>query len=147
MANREESSYSTSSSQQQSDYLSQLHHHHRSYAIHHHQQQQLQQQQQHQSGAPGFQPNAWGCPQTHAVYSTDPINHLRDEKYCQASYYDETARSFSAAAAVAAVAAAAYISSSSAVVSSGYFPDAKSLKYESTTECEKAVSSPQEGSR
>uniref|UniRef100_A0A0R3W7U0 HMG box domain-containing protein n=1 Tax=Taenia asiatica TaxID=60517 RepID=A0A0R3W7U0_TAEAS len=72
---------------------------------------------------------------------------LRDEKYCQASYYDETARSFSAAAAVAAVAAAAYISSSNAVVSPGYFPDAKSLKYESATECEKAVSSLQEGNR
>ncbi|KAL5105469.1 Transcription factor 7-like 1 [Taenia crassiceps] len=152
MANREESIYSTSSSQQQSDYLSQLHHHHhnRSYAIHHHQHHQ-QQQQQHQSackyaGAPGFQPNAWGCPQPHTVYSADSINHLRDEKYCQASYYDETARSFSAAAAVAAVAAAAYISSSNAVVSSGYFPDAKSLKYESTSECEKAVTGLQESS-
>lgn len=133
MANREESNYSTSSCQQQ-DYLSQLHH--RSYAI---------QPQQYQSGAPGFQPNAWGCPQSHATCSVDSIGHLRKEKYYQASYYDETARSFSAAAAVAAVAAAAYISSSNAVGSSGYFPDAKSLKYEPTMEGEKAVTSLQEG--
>lgn len=83
--------------------------------------------------ASGSQPNSWSFPPNQTVYPLEDSNNScrEDRSHCAASsYYDETARSFSAAAAVAAVAAAAYISSSNAIATSGYFADPKSMKCE-----------------